>query len=457
MSLEGFRHYFEIRIRWQEAERTFRQASERFKSGSSGDVERVYARLLSMQGYFTHGDERKWYLFQQSLKVLNQLEVMGQDVRHENAQVLNFMGDVASRSDYDESIRFYNRSLRLFKELGDSYWASDTLDGLGRTNYLWGKMGEAQKIHQQNLEISKELGDLRKVTHILGELDYIHRRNGEFEKAERVARERLAIYETIGDPVTIAEGHTEIGYCLRFLGDFDKAETFLKKAMDVQKKLEIFSQFFIAARYLCSVKLDMGQYFQAYDLAQSALDWSGGKLSGNFEWGARDSEARRLGITLTIQGMASLALGKVTEAEYLLQQSFEALLEIPPISITVYHHFLLGIVSLNMNQPKQAKGHIRVGLQKGLDISSYLVLIPALGAAALYLADQGDLERGIEIYALASRHPWIGKSRWYQDVIEEPLINLTASLSPEVIAAARKRGRERDIDKTVQELLAELA
>jgi hypothetical protein len=58
------------------------------------------------------------------------------------------------------------------------------------------------------------------------------------------------------------------------------------------------------------------------------------------------------------------------------------------------------------------------------------------------LADQGDLERRIEIYALASRYPWIEKSQWYQDVIEAPLKNLTAHLSFDVIAAAKKRGRE---------------
>jgi predicted ATPase/DNA-binding SARP family transcriptional activator len=456
MSLEGFRHYFAIRNLRQEAERTFRQASERFISGSSGDEERVYARLLSMQGYFTHGDEGKRYLFQQSLKVLDQLEVLEQDVRHEKAQVLNFMGDVASRSDFDESLRFYNRSLRLFKELGDRYWASDTLDGLGRTNYLWGKMVEAQEIHQQNLVVSKELGDLRKIAQILGELDYIFRRQGEFEKAEGVARERSTIYETIGDPSAIAEGQAEIGYCLKFLGEFEVAETFLKKAMDVHKELEIFSEFFTDARYLCSVKLDLGQYVQAYDLAQSALDWSGGRFSWSLDWGERDSETRRLGITLTIQGMASLALEKVTEAEHLLQRSFKALQEIPPITITVYHHFLLGIVSLNKNQPKQAKGHIRFGLQKGVEIGSSMAQISASCAAAFFLAEQGDLEGGVEIYAMASRYPWIGKSQWYQDVIGDPLTTLTASLPAEVISAAQKRGRERDLEETVIELLAEL-
>jgi predicted ATPase/DNA-binding SARP family transcriptional activator len=455
-AMEGLRHYFAIHG-LQEAEKAFRQATEGFKSGLSGDVLRVYARLLSMQGYFSYGDDRKREFYHQSLQILDQLDGMGHDVRHEKACVLNFMGEVASRSDFEESVRFYRQSLRLFEESGDRYWASDTLFGLGRTYYIWGKLNDSQKIHQRSLANFRELGDLRKIAQILGVFDYIYRRLGEFESAERAARERLEIYEAIGDPSAIALGQGELGVCFRYLGEFDVAESLLEKGMEVYKEFEYFSPFFVNAIELCLVKIELGHYVQAYDLAQSALEWSGGRIFPLREWCSnRDSKARRKGITLTIQGMASLALGKMAKAELLLQRSFEVLQEIQPITLTVLHHPALGITSLNLNQPDQAKEHIWDGLNIGMEISSALVHIPSLGAAALYLADQGDLERAVEIYALASRYPWIAKSQWYQDVIEAPLKNLTAHLSFEVIAAAKKRGRERDLKGTVQELLTEL-
>jgi len=155
--------------------------------------------------------------------------------------------------------------------------------------------------------------------------------------------------------------------------------------------------------------------------------------------------------------MASLALGSLAEAELLLQRSSEILREIHPITLTTYHHPVLGIVSLNLNKPDQAKEHICEGLKIGMQISSAMVHLYTLGAAALYQANQGDLERAIEIYALATRYTWIAKSQWHKDVIETPLSAMTASLSPEIIAAAQQRGRERDLDKTVQELFAEMA
>jgi len=154
--------------------------------------------------------------------------------------------------------------------------------------------------------------------------------------------------------------------------------------------------------------------------------------------------------------MAFLALGKVSEAEDLLQQSLDALKESHLVTFTVYYHFILGIVFLKLKQPDQAKEHIHSSLQKGMQISSAMVKLKTLGAAALYLAGLGNLERAVEIYALATQFPWIANSYWQKDVVDRPLSTMTASLHPEVLAAAQKRGRERDLDATIQDLLAEL-
>jgi tetratricopeptide (TPR) repeat protein len=228
--------------------------------------------------------------------------------------------------------------------------------------------------------------------------------------------------------------------------------------MEIFKELEHISSFFRHAIDLCYAKLELGGYVQAYDLAQSALEWSGARIFPLPGWPIdRDSETRRKGITFTIQGMALLAQGSVAEAELILQRSLEVLQEIQPITKTTLHHPVLGIVSLNLNQPDKAKEHIWDGLKIGMEISSAMVHLHTLGAAALYLANRGDLERAVEIYALARRYPWIAKSQWHQDVIEAPLSTMTSSLSPEIIAAAQERGRERDLGETVQELLLELA
>jgi tetratricopeptide (TPR) repeat protein len=277
-------------------------------------------------------------------------------------------------------------------------------------------------------------------------------------KAERIAQERMETFEEIGDTSMIAVGQTELGECLQNLGEFDKAERLLEKAITVHKELENTIYFFVTLFDLCTTKLDLGKYVEAYKLAQSALDISSrssqtGRGLAVVGW---DTNKRRLGFSLTCLGMTSLALGKVAEAENFLQRSLESLQGLPLTSFSAYHHILLGIVHLRFYRPEQAKEHIRDSFHIGVKINSILVHIPTLGAAALYLAYGRSLERAVEIYALASRYPWIAKSKWCQDVIEAPLTSLTASLSTEAIAAAQERGRERDLEAAVQELLNEL-
>jgi len=80
-----------------------------------------------------------------------------------------------------------------------------------------------------------------------------------------------------------------------------------------------------------------------------------------------------------------------------------------------------------------------------------------LPAAALLLADEGQSERAVEVYALASRYPCVTNSQWYEDVAGRHIAAVAATLPPDVVAAAQERGRARDLEATVDELLAELA
>jgi hypothetical protein len=80
----------------------------------------------------------------------------------------------------------------------------------------------------------------------------------------------------------------------------------------------------------------------------------------------------------------------------------------------------------------------------------------ALPAMALLLAEQGEKERAVELYALASRYPFVAKSHWLEDVAGRHIAAVAATLPPDVVAAAQERGKARDLDSTVAELLEEL-
>jgi hypothetical protein len=86
---------------------------------------------------------------------------------------------------------------------------------------------------------------------------------------------------------------------------------------------------------------------------------------------------------------------------------------------------------------------------------SFPVLVLALPAAAGLLLEQGEPARAVEVYELACTLPAIAKSQWYEDVVGKPIAEAAARLPPDVVAAARERGRARDIQATLEELIAE--
>ena len=62
----------------------------------------------------------------------------------------------------------------------------------------------------------------------------------------------------------------------------------------------------------------------------------------------------------------------------------------------------------------------------------------------------------MELYALASRYPLVGNSPWFELVFGRHIAAVAATLPPEVAAAAQERGRVRDMEATLTELLKDL-
>jgi hypothetical protein len=88
---------------------------------------------------------------------------------------------------------------------------------------------------------------------------------------------------------------------------------------------------------------------------------------------------------------------------------------------------------------------------------SPLPLLWALPVLALVLADEAQTERSMELYALASRYPFVSKSCWFQDVVGRQITTVAAALPAERVAVLEKRGRARDLKATAEEILSELS
>jgi len=116
----------------------------------------------------------------------------------------------------------------------------------------------------------------------------------------------------------------------------------------------------------------------------------------------------------------------------------------------------LAIAARGLGDTPGAWQHLCQALELAAESGVVSPLLWALPAMALLLAAEGESERAVELYALASRYPFVAQSRWFEDVVGQQIAAAAATLPPEQVAIAEKSGRTRDLEATTVELLTEL-
>jgi tetratricopeptide (TPR) repeat protein len=116
----------------------------------------------------------------------------------------------------------------------------------------------------------------------------------------------------------------------------------------------------------------------------------------------------------------------------------------------------LAYAEWHLGRMKLARQHGYKALQISVEIQHTVVGQYTLTIVAILLADEGQLEKAIELDSLVrSQYPAADRS-WYFDFLRRPLIEHIATLPAEAIEAARERGQKLDHWQTAESLLTEL-
>jgi hypothetical protein len=86
----------------------------------------------------------------------------------------------------------------------------------------------------------------------------------------------------------------------------------------------------------------------------------------------------------------------------------------------------------------------------------FLGLLHTLPMIALLIADQGEVERAVELNALASTFGIVANSKWFADIAGDEIARAAEELPVEVVEAAKTHGQALDLWGTAEALLAEL-
>ena len=90
-------------------------------------------------------------------------------------------------------------------------------------------------------------------------------------------------------------------------------------------------------------------------------------------------------------------------------------------------------------------------------MGAFIPLLHLMPIIPVVLADTGEVERAVELYALAESHPFVANSKLFEDIAGRHIKAAGAALPPDVVEAAQARGRALDWWDTAAELLDELA
>jgi tetratricopeptide (TPR) repeat protein len=253
--------------------------------------------------------------------------------------------------------------------------------------------------------------------------------------------------ELLGAP---GDGLEILGWAVAHQGRYGEARSMIESSA---RAFEVRGAWFgsqIASSFLGVVEAHLARYAQAREIGQVCLESS--RQVGS-QW--------MIAVFLHVRAMAALGAGEVEEAWQCLEES----LAIYKGSVVrEYESWTLafpGYAAQKLGRLAEARQCFVRALRMAAEIRSLWALLYTLPGVAALLADQSgrgtpDVERAVEVYALAARYPFVANSRWFEDVAGVDVAAAAEALPPEVVAAAQERGRAADPWEVAEELLREL-
>jgi predicted ATPase len=445
---DGLCLFYDWRGRYQEGGAACQSATASLSAAHDEVGARVLAKILARQGVFDFvlgQNEAAARQLEHSLAILDGPQLVGENARSEKAFALLRTGDVLIGTNRSKARRLYEQSLALYQGLGDRWGEAAVLSNLASLAWSMGAHDEATRLVEESLVLWRGLGDQRRLAASFRTLGVITLYQGKLDQSEKVLRTSLSISRDLGDQAGIAGGLVNLSSALFWAGRYRECYALTQKGVAMRKDLGTLDAWALSNGILGCIEMMLGHYETARDLLQSAMNVA-----------QECSFLRGIAFSLHWLGQTTLATGEYGAAQEMFRESIAIYREIEQQDELGWAYTGLGSAARGLGELFEARQKLYEALRIGVRIRSFILLMLALPATALLLAEQDECERAVELYALASRYPAVANSRWYEDVAGKPIAAVGADLPQEVVIAARERGCVLDLWATATELLADL-
>lgn len=440
--------------RFQEAALLFQQAIEKVEEFQTAAALQLLIRLLSWQLFFSHtlgqGEQRDRQC-QRGLTLLNQPPISQLEQWLPKGRVLLLLGKAATFFDRIKGHQLLKESLALCRLVGDQSGEARALAFLSEVAFTFGNLAEAERLQRESLAIHRALGNQLAIANGYKELAVIMNGVGDrnrLDEAENLIRKSLAIYQELDNRFGLAEALIRSGQIHNLSGRFDKALTVY------QENLQLFgergNQYYIPflLSFCSQAHLHGGQYEEAHSLSEQALT-----LGRQIEHGYA------IALALRMLGQVALTGADYATAETILQESAGILRTYGQTGLLDELAFGLGLSSLallGLGKVNQAIQLLSEALTLSQGSRALWASISLLAAGSLLFIDRAQVERAVELYTLASSHPFVASSRWFEEVCGRHVAAAATALPAEVVERARRRGATLDWWGTLEKLQGEM-
>jgi tetratricopeptide (TPR) repeat protein len=243
----------------------------------------------------------------------------------------------------------------------------------------------------------------------------------------------------------VAHAIKSVGEVLVRRGRFDEGLALMESSLDLYEDLGHRYGGLGLLPFLGESKVHLGRYAEARADAQQGAALS---RQAKHRWG--------VGFAQFVDGLGAVAEGSSRQALALFQEAVTVFEEVRHRENQGWVLGPLGLAARGADEMDLARECVVEALGTGVELGAFVPVMYGLPAAALLLADQGAVERAVEVYACASRYGFVANSCWFEEVAGKPIAAAAAVLQAELIEVARERGQAQAWEAMAAELLTEL-
>jgi predicted ATPase/class 3 adenylate cyclase len=216
-----------------------------------------------MRGHLREGQERLARL----------LELAGASLHTAaRAKALARAGHLADNlSDYAAAHAFFEESLAIRRELGDTGGIAAVLNDLGWVAWRRNDYTAARTLSEESLVIWRQLGDKKGIATSLHNLGWVAYHQGNYAAALALFQESLALRRELGDKWGIAYELSHMGRTAYRQGDYRRATALLEEAVALFRDMGMKQHFAYASTHLAAVTHDQGNNERTMALLEESL------------------------------------------------------------------------------------------------------------------------------------------------------------------------------------------